>query len=212
MCASLVLINAEIRWSSAHKGGNWAVMTARDYYITARHEIDPLYTNKSQRRLYLKCFLITWYNCCEEKTNEGCVYGTVGLLADGNLWQQPGNGELWPTGITCSLSSWPVSGLRLGFMFTLSLLVPFLSFNAVTEVRLGAWRPGGGCLLPSARAPDSPVQDSSQSNLRDYFTRCLQQSAHKSSSWDYGTSAEWWRACRRSAAWKQEAASSPLDS
>lgn len=62
-----------------------SVMTARDYYITARHEIDPLYTNKSQQRLYLKCFLITWCNCSEEKTNEGCVYSTVGLVADGNL-------------------------------------------------------------------------------------------------------------------------------
>lgn len=29
--------------------------------------------------------LITCYNCSEEKTNEGCVYGTLGLPADGNL-------------------------------------------------------------------------------------------------------------------------------
>lgn len=29
--------------------------------------------------------LITCYNCSEEKTNEGCVYGTLGLVADGNL-------------------------------------------------------------------------------------------------------------------------------
>lgn len=28
--------------------GTWAVMTAWDYYITARHEIDPLYTNKKK--------------------------------------------------------------------------------------------------------------------------------------------------------------------
>lgn len=60
-----------VRRSASHKCGDqmdlgaqgekktWAVMTAWDYYITARHEIDPLYTNKSQRRLYLKCFLIT---------------------------------------------------------------------------------------------------------------------------------------------------------
>lgn len=40
-------------------GKLWSVMTAWDYYITARHEIDPHYTNKIQRRLDLKCLLIT---------------------------------------------------------------------------------------------------------------------------------------------------------
>ena len=75
-------------------GKLWSVMTAWDYYITARHEIDPHYTNKIQRRLYLKCLLITWYNCRTKKTNEGCVYGTVGLVGDGNLRQQPGNGDV----------------------------------------------------------------------------------------------------------------------
>lgn len=106
-----------------------SVMTARDYYITARHEIDPLYTNKSQQRLYLKCFLITWCNCSEEKTNEGCVYSTVGLVADGNLWQQPGNGELWPTGITCSLSSYNLlsdPGLRVYSFLTCRFLAKHL--------------------------------------------------------------------------------------
>lgn len=107
-----------------HAGKNWGVMTAWDYYITARHEIDPSYTNKSQRRLYLKCFSIAWYNCYEEKTNEVCVYGTVGLVGDGNLRQQPGNGELWPTGITCAPSSQTVSGLSPTFLlFSPSFLV-----------------------------------------------------------------------------------------
>lgn len=92
---SVVVPGEGVRHSGSHKrrdqmefcaqGESWAVMTARDYYITAQHEIDPLYTNKTQRRLYLKCFLITWCNCSEEKTNEGRVYGTVGLVGDGNL-------------------------------------------------------------------------------------------------------------------------------
>lgn len=55
--------------------------------------------------------LITWYNCSAEKTNEGSVYGTLGLDADGN-------GDVWPTGITCSLSSWPASAAPPGFLFT----------------------------------------------------------------------------------------------
>ena len=40
----------------ALEGGNWAVMTARDYYITARHEMDPLYTNTSHRKALFKMF------------------------------------------------------------------------------------------------------------------------------------------------------------
>lgn len=58
-----------VRQSGSHKYGDqmefgapgklWSVMTAWDYYITARHEIDPHYTNKIQRRLHLKCLLIT---------------------------------------------------------------------------------------------------------------------------------------------------------
>lgn len=123
-----------------------SVMTARDYYITARHEIDPLYTNKSQQRLYLKCFLITWCNCSEEKTNEGCVYSTVGLVADGNLWQQPGNGELWPTGITCSLSSYNLlsdPGLRVYSFLTCRFLAKHLKASQTPAVVSG-WG-GGGC-------------------------------------------------------------------
>lgn len=49
-----------VRQSASHKRTDrleiWAIMTAQDYYITARHEIDPLYTNKSERRLSLKWF------------------------------------------------------------------------------------------------------------------------------------------------------------
>lgn len=97
-------------------------------------------------------------------------------------------------------------------MFTLSLLVLFLSFNAVTEVR-PEQRARGLSAPGRAQAPDGPAQDSPPVKSERLFFRVvfssqlinLRHGITGRQPSDDGRAGE-------ELLWKQEAASSPLDS